>query len=135
MSNTRSVAAAAPPPLELRLEIEGPEDAERVEQLAASLRRELLDLGVDGVDRATDGAAPEGARAVEVLAVGALLVKIARSAGDAAKVVAFLRRWSGRSGRSIKLTVDGDTIEVTAASSEQQERLIDAWIERQARAS
>jgi hypothetical protein len=119
----------------LRLEIEGPEDAERVEQLAASLRRELLDLGVDGVDRATDGAAPEGARAVEVLAVGALLVKIARSAGDAAKVVAFLRRWSGRSGRSIKLTVDGDTIEVTAASSEQQERLIDAWIERQARAS
>jgi hypothetical protein len=34
----------------------------------------------------------------------------------------------------VKLDVAGDTIEVTGASRAQQDRLIEAWIERQAQA-
>jgi hypothetical protein len=41
--------------------------------------------------------------------------------------------WLGRQqARSVKLTLDGDTLELTGVSSDEQERLIDLWVARHA---
>jgi hypothetical protein len=48
--------------------------------------------------------------------------------------VKALQGWTARGGRSVKLDVGGDTIEITGASRAQQDQLIAAWIERHANA-
>src|SRR5688572_22039051 len=121
--------------LAVRVEIasEADADAARLEELTASLRRELIDLDVEAVERVEGDPAPAGAKVGEVLALGALVVKVARTAGSVAAVVRALQDWAARGGRSVKLDVGGDRIELTGASRAQQDRLIAAWIERQAR--
>jgi hypothetical protein len=49
-------------------------EPERLEQQSSSLRRELLDLDVDDVAVRGEGAAPDGSRGVDLVAVGELLV-------------------------------------------------------------
>lgn len=107
-------------------------DAARLEEATAALRRELIDLDVESVERVEGDPAPAGAKVGDVLALGALVVKVARSAASVTAVVRALQDWAARGGRSVKLDVGGDTIELTGASREQQDRLIEAWIERQA---
>lgn len=116
--------------MELRIDADeaGADDEERT-LLAGRLRRELLDADVDAVEPVAAGPAPDGSKGVELAAVGALLVSLAPNALTA--VVDLVRRWLGnRDGRSVKLTIDGDTIEVTGVSTETQRELIDAWLRR-----
>jgi hypothetical protein len=48
-------------------------------------------------------------------------------------VVDATTAWLGRQqGRSVKLTLDGDTHEVTGVSSDEQRRLVDLWVARHA---
>src|SRR5688500_8765451 len=70
-------------------------DSERVDALARTLRAELLALDVDDVQPVSSGAAPPGARAVDALAVGALLVDLSQSAGLVA-VIGAVRAWLSR---------------------------------------
>ena len=122
--------------LAVRVEIasQGDVDDARLEELTASLRRELGELDVEAVERVEGEVGPEGAKVGDVLVIGALVVKVARSAASVAGVVRALQDWAARGGRTVKLDVGGDTIEVTGASRAQQERLIEAWIVRQAQA-
>jgi|GEM_PF-4988644 len=56
----------------------GPEvDDEQAFDLTQRLRAELLELDVDAVETRSAGAAPEGAKSVEVLAIGGLLIRSA----------------------------------------------------------
>jgi hypothetical protein len=106
---------------------------EELDRLAEGLSRELSDLDVDRVTKATAGEAPPGTRAFEIVAVGALIVEFARSSETLAKVVGVIKSWLGnRQHQSIKVQMDGDTLEIAGASSEQQEQVIQAWIERHA---
>lgn len=122
--------------LAVRVDIasQGDVDDARLEELTASLRRQLSELDVEAVERVEGDAGPEGAKVGDVLAIGALVVKVARSAASVAGVVRALQDWAARGGRTVKLDVGGDTIEVSGASRAQQDRLIEAWIERQAQA-
>lgn len=124
---------AADEALAVRVEITSAGDVEpaRLEELTASLRRELNDLDVESVEPAPGRSPPAGAKAAEVLALGALVVKVAKSAGSVLPVVRALQEWASRGGRTVKLDIGGDTIELTGASREQQDRLIAAWVERQ----
>jgi hypothetical protein len=46
-------------------------------------------------------------------------------------VVAAIRSWlAGSRQRSIKLELDGDVLELTELSSEDQRRLADEWVRR-----
>lgn len=101
-------------------------DGGRADQLTAALRRELLELDVERVERETE-AGPAGSKGLEI---GALIVVLAKAAPALAGIVRTVQAWALRGGRSVKLNIDGDTIEVSGASSEQQDRLIAAWIER-----
>ena len=48
-------------------------------------------------------------------------------------VIDAVRSWLGRNrARGVKLTLDGDTLEVSGVSSAEQDRLIDLWVARHA---
>lgn len=108
-------------------------DNEELERLTDQLRRELLQLDVDSVRRPRAGEAPPGAKVGGVLAIGALIVELARSSAVLTAVVGAVQSWvGGRGGRSVKLQLDGDSLEVTGISPSDQRELIDLWIARHA---
>lgn len=108
----------------------GPDDdAEEIAEATIQLRRELLALDVDAVEVPGAGEPPPGSRAVDVAALGALIVHLANSQLLGA-VVAAVGSWLGGSKRSIKLELDGDALELTGISSQEQRRLTDEWLAR-----
>lgn len=112
----------------------GPDrDGEELFGLTQGLREELLELDVDDVELAADGAAPDGSKGPELLALGGLAIKFVLSSSVLKSVVDTTVAWLGRQeARSVKLTLDGDTLELTGVSSEEQSRLVEQWIVRHA---
>jgi hypothetical protein len=119
---------------QLRVEISGAADAEELDELTSRLRRQLLELDVAQVDRERDKEAPPaGSKVADPITLGALIVTIARTSGALVDVVKTVRSsLSGSRTRSVKLSLGGDALEVTGASSAEVDRAIDAWLERQA---
>jgi hypothetical protein len=108
-------------------------DAEELAELTRRLRGQLLELDVDAVEPATGGEAPTGSKGVELLAIGGLVIQFAMKSEVLKSVVDATTAWLGRQqGRSVKLTLDGDTLEVTGVSSDEQRRLVDLWVARHA---
>lgn len=106
-------------------------DPEQLDELTQSLRRELLDLDVDSVEQATAGPAPAGTRGLELAAIGALLVQAQATADLLTKVVGVVRGWlrsGSRANRTLRLTIDGQSIELTHATDAQQQVLVDQFI-------
>ena len=118
--------------IELLLEFDATgADAAELERTTTNLRRQLLELDVESVDRPTAGAAPPDARGIDLAAVGALLVALQQGTDVVSKIVTLVRSWVDREdGRTVKLTIAGDTIELTHASDEDQRRLVEAWLAR-----
>lgn len=108
-------------------------DAERLDELTGYLRQELLELDVDDVAAVRAGPPPPGARALDVLVVGGLLVKLADTAA-LRSVVSAVRRWlsrgDGGTPRTVRVEIGGDVIELSAASDADQERLVELFVER-----
>jgi hypothetical protein len=121
-------------PATLGIHVVGPDsDAEEVAEATLQLRRELLDLDVEAVALQRAGEPPPGTRAVELAALGALVVTVTQSE-LLGPVVAVVRAWlAGSPQRSIKLELDGDVLELTAVSSREQRRLTDEWLRRHQR--
>lgn len=112
----------------------GPEqEAEELLELTQGLRDELLELDVDAVKPATHGEVPDGAKGAEVLAFGGLAIQFALKASVLRTVVEATVAWLGRQqAKSVKLTLDGDTLELTGVSSDEQRRLVEQWVGRHA---
>ena len=123
---------------EVRLELaEDGADAERLEEVTGFLRRELLQLDVADVAAVPAGEPPPGSRAFDVLAIGALLVTLGKSAEGLRSVVDAVRHWLTRSGgvrRTVKLEIGGDVLELSEVSTADQQRLIDVFVSRHAAA-
>jgi hypothetical protein len=111
-------------------------DAQRLEELTVALRRELLDLGVDDVQRVSDGEAPPGTRGLDAASVGALLVAFNQSAHAVGAIVSLIRSWLGSasSGRSVELTVGDNTLKLSSVTKEQQDQLVEEFVQALARA-
>jgi hypothetical protein len=65
---------------------------------------------------------------MELVAIGALLVRVKDSLPVVSAVVTAVRQWLARassSGRSLKITVDGRTLELSAATAEQQQLVVE----------
>jgi hypothetical protein len=110
-------------------------DAERLDTLTGHLRGELLQLDVDEVRRERVGGPPPGARAVDPVALGGLVVSLGHTATALKDVIATVRRWlSGGSGvrRTVKIEIDGDRLELSEVSLAEQDRLVDLFIRRHA---
>ncbi len=107
-----------------------------MEELTAAMRRELLQFDVESVDRVSGGPAPEGTRGIELAAIGALVVSLGKATPVLGQVVEVIRAWAARSpSRTVKLTLEGDTLEVGGMSESEQHQVIKDWMVRHARAS
>ncbi len=120
--------------LELLVDAGPGADEDELERLARSLRAELLELDVDAVEPVAAGPAPEDARAVEALMLGALVVRLGRNSEALSSLVRTVRGWLGDGESKVRIELDGDVLELTGTSTEERQRLIDAWIDRHARA-
>lgn len=118
---------------QLRLEVDDDDaDPEELADLTARLRSELLELDVEAVERPPGALPPPGSRAAELVAVGTLLASFARPE-LLTGIVAAVRSWLGGSAqRTVKLEMDGDLLELTGVSSQEQRRLTDEWLRRHA---
>jgi hypothetical protein len=111
------------------------EDPEELERITHNLRDELTEIDtIEKVDLVSKGEAPKGSKAgAEVIALGSLLVTLGTSAVSTAipNLSNALQSWlTSHERRKISLEIGGDKIEVTGISDEQQQRLIESWINR-----
>ena len=117
--------------VQIQLSEEGA-DAERLDTLTGYLRQELLDLDAGQVEPFRTGEVPPDTRAFDVVAVGGLVVSLINS--DALRaVVATVRNWLSRgqsTTHAVRLEIDGDAIDLSAASTAEQERLIEVFVTR-----
>jgi hypothetical protein len=115
----------------LRLEADDDADAEELDRLARRLRAELGELDVDVLAVAA-GELPEGAKAADPVTIGSLVVAFSAAGGVFPGLVETLREWLGRqTGKHrIKVTVDGDTVELERATVAERQQLIDAFVRR-----
>ena len=123
--------AAGHAELSVELQATPDADAEELAELTGRLRAELLDLDVDAVRQPIGGKTPEDAKGAGLLAAGELAVRLVASPEVLASTIAGVRSWLGRNrARSVKLTLDGDMLEVSGVSSAEQDRLIHLWVSR-----
>lgn len=107
-------------------------DAEQVERLAYLLRGELRALDVEGLRPVNGDAPPDGAKGVDPVTAGAVMLALSASGGVLVALVETLRDWLGRqSARNrVSVTIDGDTLELEQASDGERRQLIDAFVRR-----
>jgi hypothetical protein len=117
--------------LGLCIEAGSDSDAEELAELAVQLREQLLELDIERADPATAGQAPPGTRAGEIFVAGALTVMLALSKKLLTALTETVQSWVSLSGgRSVKLELDGDVLEVTGITRRDQRELIQVWIDR-----
>jgi len=120
--------------LRLQLSEEGA-DAERLAMLTGYLRSELLRLDVEDVKALPADQPPPGSRAFDGATVGGLLIALGQSAEGLRLVVSAIKGWLRRGegkGRTVRLELGGDALELSQASTADQERLIEVFVSRHA---
>lgn len=116
---------------EILVEVFGEGDRAEQDRMARELRDELLGVReVEAVNPAVTGPAPPGTRAVGIVAIGALLVEIAGSVSAVDKLVKVALGWFNRrpEGKAMRVTINGQTIEFTPESSDQQAEMIRTFV-------
>jgi hypothetical protein len=117
--------------IELTLNTAGGMVKEEKAELTQKLREELLSLDVETVDLVGAGKMPLGAKGIDPVLWGQLLLSLAASGGVLTTLINILPDWLNRHNqRSVTLKIGDDTLEVTGISSEEQQELIDAWLNR-----
>ena len=79
------------------------------------------------------GKPPPGSRAFGVATVGALLIALGQSAEGLRSVVSAIGDWLRRGDgarRTVRLELNGDALELSQASSADQQRLIELFVSR-----
>jgi hypothetical protein len=105
-------------------------DAEELADLTQLLRTELLQLDVASVEPMPDEDIPEHAKGLGAV-VGWLSVKLG-TVDRVRSVVRAIRGWTVRTHRSVEVSIGGDVLKLDQATADQQQQIIDAWLERHA---
>jgi hypothetical protein len=119
---------------QLWLAVEGAPDtdAREVADLTAQLRRRLLELDVETVELRRSEDIPLGAKPVEAIAIGALVVTLAPAALKA--VIGLIDTWlKTRPVRSATVTIDSDSIQLGKVSRSEQQQLVQAFLAKHAK--
>jgi hypothetical protein len=113
----------------------GVEDDAR-ERLARQLGAELRELDIDSLTAVERHPAPAGSKGVDVSMVGSWLVMLTASEDVFKTIVATVQDWLSRhrSGHAVKIVMDGDTLELTAASTAEQAEIVRAFVLKHAQA-
>lgn len=112
--------------------VTGPDvDPAEIDALTRALRAEILQVDeVDRVEQASAGPAPEGAKGLDVAAVGSLIVGITPGVQAVAKVVEVVRNWLASRMSStppLQMTI-GDRSITVVPDKEQQDALVAAFV-------
>lgn len=103
-------------------------DERVVEQQTLDLADELRGVRGVEVDRARAEVPPD-AKALDVAAIGSLLVSLGGAGGAITALVGVLRGWVTREqGRKIRIRIDGRELELSGASRNEEQQLIDAFV-------
>jgi hypothetical protein len=118
--------------LVLVVESEPDADPDEVDRLVRQLHVELKDLDVESVSPVTAENAPLGAKGVDSVSLGALLITLSATGGVFAVLVQAVGDWLARhaAARRISVTIDGDTIVLEKSSAQERTALIEAYIRR-----
>ena len=114
----------------------GDADLDQLNELTSLLRQELLELDVAAVEPMAQEAAPEDAKGALAALGGWLAVHFGATGLKAGlkAVVNVVASWAGRTGKTVELTIGGDTLKVTGASAEMQARIVEEFFARQSAA-
>lgn len=114
---------------DLLVQVVGDEDDESadVQALARALRVELLRLDVEEVDLVTEESLPDGAKGLALLTG---LLNVRAIADELGAIITGLRSWILRNNRAVTITLGGDTLTLSAATVEDQDKLIDLFISK-----
>ena len=107
-------------------------DAARVDTLHRQFRAELRQVDDVDVRAPATGAIEPGSRGLDAATLSTLAVAVLGSGGLTA-LIATVRDWLGRGHdepRSVRLEIGGDVIELSGASSEEQDRLVALFLAR-----
>ncbi|MFE0188687.1 hypothetical protein [Streptomyces sp. NPDC058989] len=118
---------------QLRITVQHADDEiEFLQREVDGLQEDLLLLDVERVDHPDAGPAPEGARGGAAELLNVLLVALPPVLPLLEGVVGVVKEWLGRCGesRSVLLEIDGNRLELTGVRSEEQRRLVEAWLAR-----
>jgi hypothetical protein len=106
-------------------------DTEELEELTQQLREELMELNVESVDLVRAGEEPVGAKVVEPVSWGTIVVTLLAAGGVVTTLINAIQSWLTRhEQRSIIIKINGDQLEIKGISSQEQQKLVDAWISR-----
>jgi len=104
-------------------------DPAEVEDALIHLRRELLDhSGVADARTLSQVPPPAGSKAADGL-IAALSVTVLHPSVLVA-VLEAVRGWAVRRGRTVRVEIDGDVLDLAGVTSAQQQQVIDAWLRR-----
>jgi hypothetical protein len=118
---------------DIRLDfVSSPEvDPAEIDALTRALRTEILQVDeVDRVEQASAGPAPEGAKGLDVTAIGSLIVGITPGVQAVGKVIDVIRNWLASRAPStppLQMTI-GDKSITVVPDKEQQDALVAAFV-------
>jgi hypothetical protein len=111
----------------------GEGNLDALDALTGQLREELLESDVEAIAVARGMAPPPGARAVDPVALGTLVVTLAASRGVLVTLLQTIQAWIKRHDKD-SITVAGKggmKIRITGRMSVTTKHLVDAWISHQ----
>jgi len=101
-------------------------DARELDELTRNLGNELRQVEVHSVDRISEGAAPPGSKG-DPFTIGWLAVTLTPIIAN--KVFDILIDWAKRAhGRTVKVTLGQNTIELSGATLKEREKLLKKWL-------
>ena len=115
--------------LTLTLESGPDTDDQELAQLTGQLRRHLLELDVKSVETVRSMEVPAGAKPGEVIALGMLAVQLVPQLLPAV-ITVLTEWWKDRPVRKIELTIGHDTLRLTRASRQDQERALQLFLSK-----
>lgn len=103
--------------------------SERLEELTAVVREELLGSAATSVTVPGSAQAPPGARAPDGNIAGELVVAVGSAAVMLRSVIGVLKAWrERRPARTVELEIDGRRLKLADATRAQQERLVEDFL-------
>ena len=103
------------------------DDAGELAEMAMLLRAELFELDVQGIEQLSGEAIPEGAKGVAAVA-GWLAVTLGPEA--LRRILGRVADWVTRNDRVVEVSYGRDSLKLSKATPEQQQKIIDAWLTR-----
>ncbi len=103
-------------------------DAEELTDASDDLRGELLELDLVSVEPLSAAEVPAGAKGTGAV-TGWLAAQFVTLDGLKA-LLSAARSWTDRTQRTVEISLNGDTLKLTAATAQQQQEILDAWLAR-----